>query len=413
MRRALFFVVLLAVAGGAIFSWAEHRAPTSQTEAGRRGRGEPPRPIPVVVETVATRDVPVTLDGLGTAQASATVTVHVQVDGALQEVRFHEGQDVRVGDVLAKIDPRTYQAALDQAVAKKAQDAANLANARVDLTRYQKLATTAYTSAQQADTQKSLVAQLEAQVAQDQAQIDSARTQLTYTTIASPIDGRTGIRQVDAGNIVHAADSNGLVVITTLKPIAVVFTLPQQALRQVTAAMEAGEAEALALPQGSDSEIVDRGSLTVLDNQVDPSTGTIKMKATFPNAHLQLWPGAFVTVRLKVAVLRGATVVAPVAVQRGPRGPYVYVLDADQTVERRPVTVGHEDQFASVIEDGLKPGERVVVDGASRLSEHSKVTVVEPAGSDSPPPPAPAPNRARPGEEKPGTASRSGDRGNT
>jgi multidrug efflux system membrane fusion protein len=417
MRRFLIFFLLLAVAGGGTYWWVEHRAPASAGEAsGRRGRGEPQRPIPVVVETVATRDVPVTLDGLGTAQASATVTVHVQVDGALQEVRFHEGQDVRVGDVLAKIDPRTYQAALDQAVAKKAQDAANLANARVDLVRYQKLATTAYTSAQQADTQKSLVAQLEAQVAQDQAQIDSARTQLTYTTITSPIDGRTGIRQVDAGNIVHAADTNGLVVITTLKPIAVVFTLPQQALRLVTAAMEAGEAEALALPQGSDSDIIDRGSLTVLDNQVDPSTGTIKMKATFPNAHLQLWPGAFVTVRLKVAVLRGATVVPPVAVQRGPRGPFVYVLDVDQTVERRPVTVGHEDQFASVIEDGVKPGERVVVDGASRLSEHSKVTVVEPAGTDSsppPPPPARAPDRARPREEKPGTASRSGDRGNT
>ena len=182
------------------------------------------------------RDVPIYLDGLGTVQACATVTVKPQIDGMLTEVRFHEGQDVHAGDVLARIDPRTYQAAVDQAAAKKAQDEANLANARVDLARYTKLAATAYTSAQQADTQKAMVAQLEAQVAQDQAQIDTARAQLSYTTITSPIDGRTGIRQVDQGNIVHAVDTTGIVVITTLQPISVVFTLPQQQLAAVAAA---------------------------------------------------------------------------------------------------------------------------------------------------------------------------------
>jgi multidrug efflux system membrane fusion protein len=327
------------------------------------------------------------------------VTVKPQVDGVLVEVRFKEGQDVRVGDVLARIDPRTYQAALDQQVAKKAQDQANLANARLDLVRYQKLAATAYTSAQQADTQKSTVAQLEAQVAQDQALIDNARAQLSYTTITAPIDGRAGIRQVDAGNIVHASDTNGLVVLTTLKPISVVFTLPQQSLPAVAAAMQAGTPTVLALPQTLDAAAarrpLDRGTLTVLDNQVDQTTGTIKLKATFPNEKLVLWPGAFLTIRLQVEVKQAALVIPPVAVQRGPNGAYVYVVNDDLTVSRRVVKVGHEDQVASIIEEGLKPGERVVTDGASRLSDKSKVTISPPADGAAPATGAPPAGRTR------------------
>jgi multidrug efflux system membrane fusion protein len=334
--------------------------------------------------------VPIYLDGLGTVQASATVTVKPMVDGKLIEVRYREGQDVHVGDVLAIIDPRTYQAALDQAVAKKHQDEALLANARLDLARYQKLAATAYTSAQQADTQKALVAQYEAQVAQDQAQIDTARTNLSYTTITSPLEGRIGIRQVDAGNIVHASDLTGLVVLTTLKPISVLFTLPQQDLPAVAAAMAAGPTQVLALPQASATGVagqngpakpLDTGTLTVLDNQVDPTTGTIKLKASFSNDQLLLWPGAFVTVRLKVDTVRNAVVVPPVAVQRGPQGAYVYVLNADDTVTRRNVKAGHEDLVASIITDGLKPGERVVIDGAARLTDKAKVSVLPPAGT--------------------------------
>jgi len=382
-RKLLILAVVLLGAGGAYWAFAVRARPAPPPAAG--APGGPVADIPVLVAPVERADVPIFLDGLGTAQASQTVTVKPQVDGVLTEVRFKEGQDVHVGDVLARIDPRTYQASLDQAVAKKAQDNANLANARVDLGRYQKLAATAYTSAQQADTQKATVAQLEAQVAQDQAQIDNARAQLSYTTITAPIDGRAGIRQVDAGNIVHAADTTGLVVLTTLKPISVVFTLPQQSLPAVAAAMAAGTPSVLALPQTPDGnasgQALDRGTLTVLDNQVDQTTGTIKLKATFPNEKLQLWPGAFLTVRLAIETRHGAVVVPPVAVQRGPLGAYVYVVNADLTVTRRQVRVGHEDQSVAIIEDGVTPGERVVTDGASRVSEGSKVTIAQPVSA--------------------------------
>jgi multidrug efflux system membrane fusion protein len=388
MRRVLsILVVLTLAAGGGGYWWFGVHTP-GQREG--RGRGVKD-PIPVVVATAEQKTVPIYLDALGTAQASATVTIKPMVDGPLVEVRFKEGQDVHAGDVLARIDPRTFQASLDQATAKKKQDEATLANARVDLVRYTKLAATAYTSAQQADTQKALVAQLEAQVAGDQAQIDQARTQLSYTTITAPVDGRVGIRQVDEGNIVHSTDVNGLVVLTTLKPISVLFTLPQQALAPVTNAMQGGAPEVLAVPQGDDGrdagKLIDRGTLTVLDNQVDPTTGTIKLKASFPNEHLRIWPGAFINVRLKVDTVRDATVVPPAAVQRGPAGPYVYVVNDDLTAAQRAVTLGHEDVSAAIVTAGVTPGERVVVDGASRLTDKAKVTIATPAGAT--PPPAP------------------------
>jgi len=380
MRRALLLLACLLLAAGAATWWFVLRTPP--VDEARRHANDP---IPVLVATAEQQDVPIYLDGLGTAQASATVLIKPMVDGPLVEVRFREGQDVHIGDVLARIDPRTYQAALDQAVAKKHQDEATLANARVDLTRYTKLAATAYTSAQQADTQKALVAQLEAQVAGDQAQIDTARTQLSYTTIAAPVDGRVGIRLVDQGNIVHASDTTGLVMITTLRPISVVFTLPQQSLAAVAQAMESGTPEVLALPQGSERaetrEAIDHGTLTVLDNQVDPTTGTIKLKASFPNEHLRIWPGAFVTVRLKVDTRHDAVVVPPAAVQRGPAGAYVYVVNDDLTATRRPITLGHEDMNTSIVAEGVRPGERVVVDGAARLTDNAKVTIATPPGA--------------------------------
>lgn len=383
MRRFLF-LLLLAAAGGGGWWWWTHRPETPAAEA----RNQRPTTIPVVVASAETRDVPIWLDGLGTVQASALVTVKPMVDGPLLEVRFKEGEDVRAGDVLARIDPRTYQATLDQAVAKQRQDEANLANARLDLQRYQRLAATAYTSAQQADTQKALVAQLEAQVAADQAIIDNARTQLGYTTITAPIDGRAGVRMVDAGNIVRASDPNGLVVLTTLRPINVLFTLPQQTLQAVAAAMAAGAPEVIAVVRGAErgagdraqGALLERGTLSVLDNQVDAATGTIKLKATFPNPDLRLWPGAFVNVRLRVETRRGSVTVPPVAVQRGPRGAFIFVINEDQTASRRPVTIGHEDIQVAIVTDGLKAGERVVVDGAARLSDGSKVTVLPPAG---------------------------------
>ena len=394
MRRLILLLVLLvAAAGGGVTWWFYLRAPAetagAQAPGGRR-RFAPPDSIPVLLANAEARNVPIWLDGLGTVQASASVVVRPMVDGPLVELRYREGQDVAVGDVLARIDSRSYQASLDAALARKQQNEAQLANARLDAARYARLAATAYTSAQQADTARAQVAQLEAQVAGDQAQIDQARTQLSYTTITAPIAGRVGIRNVDVGNIVRASDANGLATIATLRPINVQFTLPQQALAAVRAAMAAGEVEVLALPQANapvtEREVLDRGVLTVLDNQVDPSTGTIKLKATFTNDRLVLWPGAFVTVRLRARVWRDAVTVPPVAVQRGPRGAFVFVVGDELKAERRPVTVGHEDLTVAIVSEGLKPGERVVVDGASRLSDGTKVTVTTPARPQGPRP---------------------------
>ena len=388
MRRLILVLVLLAAAGGGgAYWWYYLRAPSETASgagpAGGRRRFTPPDNVPVLLAAAEKQDVPIWLDGLGTVQASASVVIRPMVDGPLLEVRFREGQEVAVGDVLARIDSRTYQAALDQTLARKQQNEATLANARLDAQRYAKLAATAYTSAQQADTARAQVAQLEAQVASDQAQIDNARTLLSFTTISAPIAGRVGMRAIDPGNIVRAGDPNGLVTIATLRPINVQFTLPQQSLRAVTEAMAGGTVEVIALPQANtptaERETLDRGQLTVLDNQVDPATGTIRMKATFANERLQLWPGAFVTVRLRARVWKDATTVPPVAVQRGPRGAFVFVVGDDLKASRRPVTVGHEDLTVAVIADGIQPGERVVIDGASRLSDGTKVSVPVPS----------------------------------
>ena len=360
------------------------------------------QPVPVLTAVAETEDVPIYQDGLGTVQAFYTVTMKAMVDGPLLTVNFKEGQDVHKGDALAQIDPRTYQAALDNAVAKKAQDQAQLANARLDLARYQKLVANNYTSAQQADTAKAQVAQFEALTQQDQAQIDTARTQLSYTTITAPIEGRTGIRQVDPGNIVHASDATGMVVITQLQPIAVLFTLPQQALPSVAKAMAAGSPPVLALAQdatGGAAKLLDTGTLTVLDNQVDATTGTIKLKAVFPNTRHRLWPGGFVSVRLRTDTAKNAIVVPPAAIQRGPRGPYVFVIADDMTAKRQQVTIGYEDEQGSVVATGLTGGEKVVTDGASRLSEGSKVSLAkaDPDATAAPDQPtAPGTSRQRP-----------------
>lgn len=370
MKRFLAaLVVALVVIGGLVALRSGQKAARDQQAKAEAAADL----VPVVGVAATVRDVPEYLDGIGTVQALNTVNIRPMVDGPLVEVRFREGQDVHEGNVLARIDPRTYQAAYDQAVAKKAQDEANLANAERDLGRYEKLAKSQYTTAQQADTQRATVAQLGAQVRQDQAQIDSARTNLSYTTITAPVDGRVGIRQVDVGNLVHSTDATPITVLTTLRPIAVIFTLPQQTLPRVTAAMAAGQPEVLAVPQNGDPhEVLDRGRLAVLDNQIDQTTGTIKLKAIFPNTRLALWPGAFVNVRLALDVARGVTTVPVEAVLRGPTGAFVYVLDGD-VARRREVTVARQDENVAVIADGLRPGETVVTDGASRLTDGAKV----------------------------------------
>jgi multidrug efflux system membrane fusion protein len=296
------------------------------------------------------------------------------VDGKLLKVNFTEGQDVKAGDVLAEIDPVIYQAQYDQAVAKKAQDEAQLANARLDLKRYEQLAASKAGSAQQADTQKATVAQLEALVKSDQAAIDNAQATLGYTKIVAPLSGRTGLRQVDPGNIVHASDTTGVVVLTQLQPIAVQFSLPQQEINRVNAASAKGT---LAVDVfGNDGQtVVDTGIMRTIDNQVDPATGTVKVKAEFPNPNHQLWPGQFVNVRLKVETLPQALTVPTAAVQRGPSGTFSYVIGENNIVTAKAVTVTQQDENTAVIAKGLSPTDKVVTTGFANLSDGSKVTI--------------------------------------
>ena len=406
-----YLILALVVAAAGVFVWQETSSPPeapgagpgtgqgggggrpSRRGGGRRGGGE--GPVSVLVEASRIEDVPVTLDAVGTVQALNTVTVRAQVEGRLIEVAFREGQDVKRGDILARIDPATYQAQYDQAVAKKAQDEANLANARIDLQRYQALASTNAGSRQQADTQRALVAQLQAQVQVDQGAIDNARAILDYTTIRAPLDGRLGIRLVDQGNIVRASDATGLVVITQLKPIALIFNLPQQNLRAVTAAMAAGEVPVEAL-DADNVTVIDRGKLEVVDNLVDQQTGTVKLKAIFPNARLQLWPGAFVNVRLRTEILRQVVVVPTGAVQRGPTGTFVYTV-ADEKAVLKPVVIRRQTEEIAVLSSGITPPEKVITTGFARLTDGERVTVAE--GSATPvrrPPPEPAAGETTP-----------------
>jgi multidrug efflux system membrane fusion protein len=330
--------------------------------------------VPVRATVAQLRDVPVYLDGVGTARALNTVLVKPQVEGKLIAVSFTEGQDVPRGYLLAKIDPTTYQAQYDQQVATKAQHEAQLANAKLDLERYMRLAASNAINKQQVDTQRALVAQLEAQVRTDQALIDNARAILSYTDITAPIAGRTGIRQVDVGNIVRPSDTTGLVTITEIRPISVMFNLPQQNLPELNRGMAEGPLPVDAMgPDGR--SVVDAGKVTVIDNQVDPTTGTVRLKGEFPNANLQLWPGQFVNVRLLIDTLRQVVVVPTSAVQRGPTGTFVFIIGEDSTVAMRRVTVSRQDDVRAVIADGLKAGERLVTSGFARLADKALVEV--------------------------------------
>ncbi len=352
-------------------------------EAGSQGGGGPAAgsrpgganfPVPIVAGAVEKKDVPIYLDGLGTVQAFNTVTVRSRVDGQVERIAFVEGQEVRVGDLLAQIDPAPFQAQVDQAVAKKAQDTAQLAIAKLTLARNAELLASKILSQQDYDTQKALVDQYEATVKADQAAIDNARVQLGYTTITSPLQGRTGIRLVDQGNIVHANDANGLVVIAQLHPISVIFTLPEQDLSAIQQHLSAGESlSAFALDRDNRTTL-GQGKLAVVDNEIDTSTGTIRLKATFPNDDSKLWPGQFVNVRLLLEVRKGGIVVPASVVQRGPEGAFAFVLSNDIAVVR-PVRVAQIEQNQALIEEGLTPGERVVVDGQYKLQPGSKVKI--------------------------------------
>ncbi|MDZ5448655.1 efflux RND transporter periplasmic adaptor subunit [Labrys sp. ZIDIC5] len=343
---------------------------------GRRGRrgSFDGGPLPVLIAEAKTADVPVYLYGVGTVKAYNTVTITPQVSGQIVDMPFREGQDVKKGDVIARIDDSTYKATLDQAIAKKAQDQALLDNAKRDLQRYIGLAASNSVTRQTADTQRSTVAQYEAQLKSDDAAIASAQATLAYTTITAPIDGRAGIRSVDVGNVVQASGSTGLVTLTQLKPIAVLFSVPQQALAEIASASgkEPLQVEAL---RGDNKVLIDTGKLEVVNNEVDASTGTIQLKAVFPNDALGLWPGAFVNAKLKVRTLAGVVVAPTAAIQRGPNGTFVYVLGDDGTAKMRPVTVSQQGDQQVVVDSGLKNGEKIITTGFARLSDGAKVEV--------------------------------------
>jgi multidrug efflux system membrane fusion protein len=371
MRRRWFLIIpsfLLVL--GAFVTW--RAAFGAATPADKTESRQASAAIPATIGTAERKDVPIFLTGLGTVQAYNTVTVNTRVDGELDKVDFKQGQDVKAGDVLAQIDPRPFQAALDLAQATKAKDQAQLENARLDLQRYRKegLATTQ----QQIDTQAALVAQLVATVQADQANIEAAQTQLDYTTIKAPLPGRAGLRLVDQGNIVHAATTTGLVVITQLQPIYVQFTLPQDQLQEVLQQMRTSKAPLKVVAQGrDDQQQLGSGTLAFVDNQIDPSTGSVRLRATFPNENYALWPGQYVNVRLLLKTLPQVVTVPSTGVQRGPNGMYVYVVKPDSTVAMQPVSVEQMSDGTSVVDKGLAAGTRIVVAGQYRLQPGSRI----------------------------------------
>lgn len=338
----------------------------------------PPPAIAVDIAAATHADVPVYLQGLGTVQAFYTVTVTARVDGELQKVAFIEGQTVHKGDLLAQIDPRPNQAAYQQAVATKAKDAAQLENAKRDLDRYVELQPQDLASKQTVDTQRALVDQSSAQLKVDQALIDNARTQLDYTRIISPIDGRTGIRLVDPGNIVHAADTTGIVVVTQVQPITVIFTLPSENLTAVSEALSAGQVRVTTMSRDG-VKVLDQGILSVIDNRIDQTTGTMRLKAVFANARNSLWPGQYVNARVLVRTAHGVLTIPTNAVQHGSAGTFTYVVKADNSVEARPIKVGDQTDDISVIASGLDVSERVVTSNQYRLQPGVHVR-----GSDAP-----------------------------
>jgi membrane fusion protein, multidrug efflux system len=354
-------VVIMAAAIG-LWRWAQ---PAPRTAS------QPPA-VPVTVAMAARRDVPILLQGLGTVQASNTIAIRSQIDGKLTSVDFVEGQEVHKGDTLAVIDPRALRAALDQVVAKKAQDQAQLIAVEKDMERFKTLMLKNAETQQNVDLQQAKVDQVKATIDADLGAIESAQTQLSYTTITAPIDGRVGFRQVDVGNIIHANDQNPLTVLTQIRPVVATFTLPQKDLAQVRAAMLRGPVPVLAFDQDNIQELA-AGELLLVDNQIDQTTSTIRLKARFANTDDQLWPGEFVHLRVQVDTRKGAVTIPPVALQRGPQGFFAWVIKADNTAEQRPIAASQVNDEVAIVTKGLSPDERVVVNGQYRLQAGSRV----------------------------------------
>jgi membrane fusion protein, multidrug efflux system len=386
-KSRLIYVVLTLLACAAIAGGVAllRHGKTVQTAAAPR--------VPVTIATAAQRDVPIYYDALGTVTAYNTVAIRPQVDGQLISVDFRQGQEVRKGDVLAKIDPAPLKAALDQATAKKSEDQAQLIAAEKDLERFTALVKKNFETQQNVDLQQAKVDQTKATIDADQGAIDAAQTQLGYTTIVAPIDGVVGFRQVDVGNIIHINDANPLTVLTQIKPVTTIFTLPQSDLGPVREAMLRGTVQVLAFDQNDKVQLAE-GKLLLINNQIDQTTSTIQLKAEFPNNDERLWPGEFVRIRILITTEKDAVTVPPVAVQRGPDGFYVWVVKPDNTVEQRPIDARMINDDTAIAGTGLAAGERVVVNGQSRLDVGSHVDIKPgPGGPSAQPNAAPSPQQ--------------------
>lgn len=373
-RRTVLIVILMTgVLGAGGFYWYWTQGPSPAHAA----RSPAVMSVPVSIAVAEQRDVPIYLSGLGTVQASFTVGIHSQVDGKLQEVFFTEGQHVKKGDLLARIDPRLFQAALDQAKAKSAQDRALLVAAEKDLERFKTLVAKNIESQQNVDRQQGSVDQLKASIDADTAMIETAQTNLDYTSITAPSDGRIGVRLVDPGNILHASDQGSIATLVLTQPSAVMFTLPARALDDVRAAMARGSLEVVAFDQDNVQELA-RGKLLLVDSIIDQATATIRLKAMFPNEDEKLWPGEFVNARVQLGTYNDAVVVPPSAVQRGPQGLFTWVISANNTAEPRPIALGTSMKDLTVVTSGLRDGERVVIGGQYKLKRGAPVTLSAP-----------------------------------
>ena len=372
--------IVLAVVVAAIVAagiWAFLRAPADAPAA--KGRGDPnARPVPVAASPARKGNIGVYIDALGTVTPRNVVVVRTRVDGQLMTVAFREGQDVKAGDLLAQIDPRPFEVMLTQANGQMAHDQAQLKNAQLDLERYRTLLAQDSISKQQVDTQEALVRQYQGTVATDQGAIDNAKLQITYSRITAPISGRVGLRQVDPGNMVHASDSNGVVTIAQIKPMTVIYPVPEDNVPRIVKRMQSGEEMTVdAYDRGGKNKLA-TGRLLTFDNQIDTTTGTVKLKAEFPNQDGALFPNQFVNVRMAVETRQDATLVSTAAIQRGAPGTFVFLVKQDQTVAVTPVKLGAVEGETTEVLSGLEPGNLVVVDGADKLREGSKVELIDP-----------------------------------